>query len=180
MAKFCPNCGAGLAEGAKFCLGCGAKVEGIPAAPAQPEVSQQQPLQSQPQQPMPIQTTKKSKTKLIAVIAIILVAIIVAAVLLLVVLQEDTSKFIGTWNVEYLEGSTNPNLEWTFNQNGTLSSKQPGYDPNWYDYEISGGRLCLSSNEYTYYHCYDYKFSNGGNSLTLSAGGDTAIVLSKA
>jgi len=169
MVKHCPSCGVGLAEGAKFCLDCGAKVEEIPAAPVQP----------QPQQTMPIQAPKKSKTKLIAVIAIIVVAIIVAAVLFLVVLQDDTSKFIGTWDVEYLEGTTNPNLEWTFNQNGTLKSKQPGYNPIWSNYEISGGRMCLSSNEYTYYHCYDYEFSDGGNGLTLSAAGNTVIVLSK-
>jgi len=161
MPKYCMSCGAELPEGTQFCTGCGTKVE------------------QTPQQPMPIQALKKSKTKLIAIIAIIVVAIIVVAVLFLVVLGNDTSKFTGTWTVEYLVGSTNPNLEWTFNQNGTLKSEQPGYNPIWSSYELSGGRVCFKSNEYTYYHCYDYEFSDNGNKLTLSARGIDSIILSR-
>ena len=36
--KFCPNCGAQLADESKFCMECGQKIEAAPAAPA-PEMS---------------------------------------------------------------------------------------------------------------------------------------------
>lgn len=188
MPKYCTSCGVELEKGVKFCLNCGTKAEETPASPKQPQpqqpsITQQPPLQPQPQQPMPILTPQKSKTKLIAVITIIVVAVIVIAVLFFAVFQNntattDTSSFVGSWNVEYLVGSSNPNLVWTFNQDGTLKSEQ-GNDVIWSDYEISGGRLCISSNEYSYYHCYDYELTDGGNSLTLSARGTTSIILGR-
>ena len=44
MAKFCVNCGGGLAEGARFCASCGAAVgappaTSVPVAPVSPSVS---------------------------------------------------------------------------------------------------------------------------------------------
>lgn len=36
MAKFCPNCGAELTEGARFCGNCGAKFAVEPPPPVEP------------------------------------------------------------------------------------------------------------------------------------------------
>jgi len=172
------SCGAKLEAGAKFCISCGATIKGKATPPEQPQ-TQQPSTQPQQQQPVPVQTLKKPKTKLIMLITAVVVIIVVLAVLFLVFLSDDTSKFVGTWTIEYLHGRTDPDLEWTFYTNGTYKSEQPGYPLIWINFELSGDRFCTSSNEYTYYHCYDYEFSNGGNKLTLSARGEDSIILTK-
>jgi hypothetical protein len=72
MAKFCPNCGTGLAEAAKFCPACGAQIPGAP---------QQQPyIQPQPPVSPPPLTKKKSKALFIALGAAALLVVLVAII----------------------------------------------------------------------------------------------------
>jgi hypothetical protein len=75
MAKFCPNCGAGLVDAAKFCPACGAQ---IPATPVQ-----QPYIQPQSPAPQPPPVKKKSKALFIALgaAALVIVLIVVIAVL---------------------------------------------------------------------------------------------------
>jgi len=66
MAKFCPNCGIGLADAAKFCPGCGTQIPGVPLQQAQ---------YIQPQPPL---AKKKSKGLFIALgVAVPVIAMIV-------------------------------------------------------------------------------------------------------
>lgn len=52
MEKFCPNCGASLAEGMEFCGKCGTKIEGKPVKPVEkPKQTESTPQQQQPIQP---------------------------------------------------------------------------------------------------------------------------------
>ena len=106
------------------------------------------------------------------------VVMVVVVVLFFVLFQNDAANFVGTWDIEYLSGSSNPTGEWTFYNDGTLKIEQ-GSSDIWNDYEIINGKICLSSSEYSYYHCYDYEFTNGGTSLTLSADGTTSVELKK-
>lgn len=99
MAKFCPKCGAGLADTAKFCPACGAQSPGAapqqaPQPPVQPQYQQpvqqpqyqqpqyQQPQYQQPYAPAPVPPTppakKKSKAPLV-IIAVIIIGGLVAA-----------------------------------------------------------------------------------------------------
>jgi len=76
MAKFCTNCGIGLAEAAKFCPGCGEKC---------PEAAHKvQPMQQYIQQPQyapPVPAKKKNKAPLIIAVVAGLCIIALIAVL---------------------------------------------------------------------------------------------------
>ena len=69
MARFCPNCGAGLADAAKFCASCGAQVPGTALPQAPPYI------------PAPTMPKKKSRTPLIiAGLAGLVVLIVIIAI----------------------------------------------------------------------------------------------------
>ena len=189
MTKYCANCGAKLEKGAKFCPSCGLKIEEAPAAPIQPAPvvpdtnmpPPQQQVQSIPQQP--IQTPKKSKTKLIAIIAIIVVAVVVAVLVFMFLPGEsgkdDMDKFYGKWGVEYFKDSSSNKVTWEFFQNGTLDIVFEDTNHMWYTYDLADSRLCIISDEYNYYHCYDYELKSNGNELNLKAAGITIVLMSK-
>jgi len=68
MAKFCPNCGTGLADAANFCAGCGAQLASTPTQPAPqpvqyPQQPQYQPYPQQPYPPAPPPAPVKKKRK---------------------------------------------------------------------------------------------------------------------
>ena len=205
MSKYCTKCRAEVKEGAKFCNKCGNIIpeQTIPKETEKkpkdtsnvPQQNQQQIAQPSPQQPtqpqqipatpMPVQQQtyvpvqqKKSNKKLIAIILTVVIVIVVV-LLAVLLLMGDEGKFYGTWNVEYMTGSSNPDTKWTFSENGKMESIYGTNTPISSTYEIRGGRLCLSFDEYNYYHCYDYEFSNGGNTLTLAVKDITSIRLIK-
>ena len=91
MAKYCIKCGIEIPHGAKYCANCGKRT---------------QPL--------------KKTTKKIIVISIILIIAIITSVALFLILQDDTSKFYGTWKVEYSTGSSSIGMLWTFYENASI------------------------------------------------------------
>ena len=84
--------------------------------------------------------------------------------------QDDTGKFIGTWQVSYGSGSGDSYV--AFYENGsawTVSS----YSSQWTSYWIDNGKLYIASTGGPSYPSlgYDYSFSNGNKQFTLSLGG---------
>ncbi len=133
MVKYCPNCGAILADDAKFCAGCGFKMQvnnpttttynqtpvqqqTQPINYYQPPVQQYPPAQQQ-YTPYPMNPPKKSNKKAFAAIAAVaVVTIVVLALLFFIVLAggDDTNNgdkkntgvsttFIGTWGMESMK-----------------------------------------------------------------------------
>ena len=119
MAKFCPNCGNGLAEAARFCPGCGTQIPAAPQQQAPPPYIQPQPYPPAPQPP----PVKKKRTGLF--IALGAAALVVLAIVLIAVwsrgdgpgpapithttttaaeTQPLASPLVGLWRNEYEDG----------------------------------------------------------------------------
>ena len=177
MVKNCPKCGKEFLDDVNFCDGCGVqaviKQETPKATPPQPI---QPPVQNQI-----MQYPKKSKTGLLVGLLVMVVVIVIVIVLLyFFVFQSNAGQLVGAWDEEYQVGVSSSSAIWTFYDDGRVKVANEGYSSViWNEYEVKGGMVCLSSDEYSYYHCYDYTFSEGGNKLTLSAAGVNSIVLSK-
>ena len=75
MAKFCPNCGNGLAEAARFCPGCGTQ---LPEAQPQPYV---QPQSYPPTPPAPPKRKSKSLFIVLGAAGLLVLVIVLVAVL---------------------------------------------------------------------------------------------------
>jgi len=100
----------------------------------------------------------------------------------------EKNKFIGTWRT--VETSLDSEI-WTFYSNGTIKTvssyleegeEEPSISISWSNYEIDDYKLCFTqAGEYgdNPPMCFDYEFSNGNNSLTLSYKAVVALVLSK-
>ena len=98
MARFCPNCGAGVPDAMNFCTACGTQFPGAPQQQAgQPPIQQQQPyVQPQYQQqayaqpqvqqpyapaPAPPPAKKKSKAPLVIVVLVLIGGLAAAGIL---------------------------------------------------------------------------------------------------
>jgi len=188
MVKICSKCGIEYADDTMFCSNCGLQVEEkyIPPVVPQPQIIQQ------PQQPMTIQPIKKSKTPLIVgvIVVVLAIAFIMGFFLIFSGSQDDaesqndavynSGQFVGSWDEEYQVGVSNSNSIWTFYDDGTVKMVNNQYSSViWNDYETNGDMICLSSNEYSYYHCYDVTFKEGESKLVLSAAGVNSIILTK-
>jgi len=182
MVKFCSKCGIEYSDDTMFCSNCGLQVEEkyIPPVVTQPQIIQQ------PQQPRVMQPIKKSKTALIVgVIVIVIVIVFIMGFLLFFSGSQDdavynSGQFVGSWDEEYQVGVSNSDSIWTFFDDGTVKIVNNQYSSViWRDYKIHGDMICLSSNEYSYYHCYDVTFKEGENKLELSAAGVNSIILTK-
>ena len=162
MKKYCIKCGAEVKKGTKFCTGCGNIIpeQTIPKETEKkpkdtsnlPQQNQQQIVQPLPQQPTyaPVKQ-KKSNKKLIAIILTVVIVIVVV-LLAVLLLMGDEGKFYRTWNVDYMTGSSSTDTKWTFSENGKMESIYGTNTTITSTYEITGGRLCLSFDEYNYYH----------------------------
>ena len=177
MVKNCPNCGKEFPDNINFCDGCGVQLLVKQAAPI---VTQPQTVQPPVQSPV-VQYPKKSKKGLLVGLLVMIVVIVVVIVLLyFFVFQSNAGQFVGAWDEEYQVGVTNSDSTWTFSSDGRVKIENNYYSSViWFDYEVKGGMICTSSDEYSYYHCYDYTFTEGGNKLTLSVDGVNSIVLNK-
>jgi len=135
------------------------------------------------------------KKKIKTILAVVVIAIIVvSALLFFVVFREEKSRFIGTWDYTMSVSEDNLTFNWTitFYENDTaktetLVSYDQGDDEgfSWNKYTINDGKLCFDSEneipegfEHMFPNietdefskeCYNYEFSNGDETLTLTS-----------
>lgn len=179
MAKFCPNCGGGLTEGAKFCASCGTKFAVEPPPPVEPTPTENIPQQQQYVQPMPMQPPRKSNTKIIAVVAIIIVAVVVCAALFF--LLQGGDALIGKWNLvsdDDVAPPTGYSTSIEFFNNGSLAiiaGSPYSTTTTWGSYQIQGGEICGELIHEDESECYSYSFSNGNRRLTITTSDDTLV-----
>ena len=191
MGKYCPGCGSEIKEGSKFCQNCGAQIqietisstfEDQVAQPPRQQVPvqtpppslvpppQQQTGQTQAYAPMP---PKKSNNKLIAtIVAIVVVVVIIGIIYFLFLGSGSDSRFVGEWEQE----SGYITVPWIFKSDGSFEFM--GIEGNW---RVSGDQLCIETvwEEISGEMCYDYVFSDNGNTLTLTYNGAEYAVLTK-
>jgi len=172
MVKYCINCGNKIPDDVNFCTKCGTKTD----TAQQP----QQPPQNIPA-PTPAMPVKPKSKLMIPIIITIIAVIVICVVLFLFVFSNPSGQFVGVWNIDYMTGSSSSDgYTWTFYEDGQMKSVNEEYSSViWSNYTVYNDKMCFSSNEYTYYHCYDYEFTEGGNKLTLSAENVESIILSK-
>lgn len=114
---------------------------------------------------------------------------VTAAAVMFGVFQDDTSKFIGTWEMEPQEVGQNVSQTYIFYENGTLLSIYIDYDSNethvgWADYKVEGGKLCAKTHPHgaitdNESYCYDYEFSDGDTRMTLTTSELPTVTLIK-
>ena len=166
MSKYCPSCGAEVKQGYKFCLSCGAQLKEASAQPppGQTQVPPPQDL-NQPQAYVPMQP-KKTNMKLIGMLVAIIVIIIVVVAIVLIFLGGGAtdSRFVGEWDSS-LYGT------WDFKSGGDLNIMSV----NAGTWSVSGDKLCITFNSQwggsTEQICYNFEFSNDGNTMKLSLAG---------
>ena len=182
MAKYCPNCGTGLAEGAKFCGNCGAKFVVEPPPPVEPTPTENIPQQQQYVQPMPMQPPRKLNTKIIALVVVAVVAVVVVVALFFMLQGGDA--LIGKWNLVSVDDVTpqagySTSIEFFTNGSfATISSSPYGTNTFWGSYQIQGGKICGQSIYGGESECSSYSFSNGNRRLTITTS-DSTVVLEK-
>ena len=94
---------------------------------------------------------------------------------------EAEGRFVGTWELESTTTVTPSGTDTTegdgtkieFKSDGTTKTTSPGGSSTAGKWEIKNGKICnpdySSSESGSYYgECADYKFSNGGNTLTIT------------
>jgi hypothetical protein len=186
MPNFCPSCGAKVEEGYKFCLSCGAQLQNADTPPSNMPKDQEPPV-TQPQQPMQagitpaMQPKKSNKILFISIIAIIVIVIIAVVIFMLLGGGVIDSRFVGEWEQYDIEFMT---MDWNFKNDGSLEIM--GMDlATW---SVKGNRLCISYDDLWGEYipegsldevCYNFEFSDGGNTLTLSLDESEYIVLTK-
>ncbi|UCF49739.1 MAG: zinc-ribbon domain-containing protein [Thermoplasmatales archaeon] len=186
MPNFCPSCGTKVEEGNKFCLSCGIQLQNTDTPPSnkpnsqEPPATQQQPLEQSGITPA-IQPKKSKNILFVSIIAII--AIVIIAVLVFIFLSGGVldSRFVGEWEQYDAEFMT---FDWNFKNDGSLEIM--GMDlATW---SVKNNQLCISYDELWEEYipegsldevCYNFEFSDGGNTLTLSLNGSEFTVLTK-
>ena len=179
MPDYCPSCGSKVEKEHKFCLGCGAQLQ-----------SEEQQIPIQPQKQPTIQGSnissmqpkKSNKILFISLIAIIaLVIIVVLVVLLFTGGGVIDNRFVGEWEQYDGEFIT---IDWNFKNDGSLEIMSMDL-ATW---NVKGNQLCIDTNEFWDQYmpeetfdevCYDFEFSDSGNTLTLSINGSEYSVLTK-
>jgi len=197
MSKFCPKCKLENNDESKFCLNCGTQLgensyqstqtqaqtnsidmqqgNNQATAPASPP-----PLSPQGyNQPM---QSKSSNNKLIFAIIAIIVIVVVAAVVLLISggLGGTDSRFVGTWE----QDAGYMSIDWVFKSDGKLTIMNMEIA----EWSVNGDKLCIKADDAWVQSmpsgsdtetCYNYAFSDSGNTLTLSASGVSTTTLTK-
>jgi len=191
MGKYCPGCGSEVKAESKFCQSCGAQIQTktdpnwFENQVAQPP-RQQVPVQTPPPSlvPPPQQQTgqtqayaltplkKSNKNIITAIIAIVIVVVIIGIIYFLFLGGESDSRFVGEWE----QKSGYITVPWIFNSDGSFEFM--GIEGNW---RVSGDQLCIEAvwEEISGEMCYDYVFSDNGNTLTLTYNGAEYAVLTK-
>jgi hypothetical protein len=116
-------------------------------------------------------------------IAIIAIIIVIAIVFIVFLGGGIDSRFVGVW--EQSDNGFMP-FDWTFNSDGSLEIMGMNF-ANW---NVKGNQICLKMKDNELWGeyipegsldevCYDYEFSNGGNTVSLSLDGSDFIVLTK-
>lgn len=175
MSNYCPSCGAKVDEGYKFCLSCGAQL--YPDDAKDSKTSDELNNQVPPSQPR-----KSNKILLIALIAIIAIIIIIVVVLLLGGGVID-SRFIGEWEQN---DSGMMTIDWNFNSDGSLGIM----GMNFATWSVKNNKLCFKVKDNEFWSdfipegsldevCYNFEFSDGGNTVSLSIDGSENFVLIK-
>jgi len=188
MTKFCPSCGTKVDEGNKFCLKCGAQLNPESTADAtssNENISQQPNQQVPPTQPKDIPTGQKKSNKnfLIALIAIIAIVIVIVVIIIFTGGGID-NRFVGEWEIS---SDGFDFFYWTFSSDGSLIMEVSGFDIEIATWSVSGNQICLDMRENEFWVpegyadeiCYDYEFSDGGNTVSLSIEGSENLVLTK-
>jgi hypothetical protein len=184
MPNFCPSCGAKVDEGYKFCLSCGAKLQSEDTLDS--KTSNENNTQEHGQQFPPAQqgyTPPTGQKKLNKNLLIVLIAIIVVIVVVIMLTGGGIdSRFVGEWEQT---GGGLMTIDWTFNNDGSLEIM--GMDlAKW---SVNGNKLCFeTTNDFWDDYmmegsfdevCYDFEFSDGGNTVYLSIDGSENLVLTK-
>jgi hypothetical protein len=186
MTNFCPSCGAKVDEVHKFCLSCGANLEsGNASNPDKPEekINQESYPPPTPTQQgyVPPNQPKSKKNMFIALIAIIIIVIIIVVIFKFLGGGVLDNRFVGDWE-QYDDGFTS--LDWTFNGDGSLEIM--GLEIG--SWSVEGDKVCLRADEVWDEFipqgsvdkiCYDFEFSDSGNTLTLSIDDGDFTVLTK-
>ena len=175
MGKSCPKCGKEFPDDKNFCDNCGVQLAVKQVAPVA--------AQSQVVQP-PVQQPKGLKKIGIIIGIVAIVAVVIVLLLYFLVFQNNATatigQLVGEWDEEYHVGIATSDATWTFSNDGTVIIEDNNYASRIVNqFSIEGDKICFSHHDYTYYHCYDYKFSEGGSKVTLSVGGTRSIVLNK-
>jgi len=192
MPNFCPTCVAKVDEGYKFCVNCGAQLQ--TENNTEPIKSEEKDSAIPPQQPIskegytqPSQPIKSKKFLLIALIAIIAITIIVAVVLILLTGGVIDNRFVGEWGISDGEFDT---LNWFFESDGSVKIIGSGVDIDFATWSVKGSKLCLKMKEneilgeyipeeFLDEVCYNFEFSDSGNTVSLSLDGSENLVLTK-
>jgi len=193
MGRYCPGCGSEIKEGSKFCQSCGTQIQSdtkintFEDQVAQPQTQQTPSAQFPQQTSAPAQqqigqtqayapmTPKKAYNKIIASVVVIIVVIVFISIIYFLFLSGGSdSRFVGDWE----QVGAYPAI-WTFNNDGSFESM--GFEvATW---RINGNQICIKPNEmwegFTTEMCYDFEFSNNGNTLTLSSNGFEFAKLTK-
>ena len=178
MSKYCPSCGTEVKEGYKFCLSCGVQLKDASAQPPPVQTQAPPPQEAgQPQTYVPMQPKKTNMKFIGMLIAIIVIIIVVVAVVLLFLGGGGAtdSRFVGEWE-QFSDYTT---VTWEFKSGGDLNimSIKMG------SWSVSGDKLCITpSSEWggsTAQVCYNFEFSNDGNTMTLSLAGVEYTTLTK-
>lgn len=200
MPNYCPNCGSEVKEGFKFCLNCGRQLqsEGTEGSSKPNEqaarttsidetTSVPPPQQSMTQQSYPhiMQPTKSNKKLIMVLIAIVAIVIVISVVVFVLLGSSADSRFVGEWELEGGDSFTGSTM--TFEGNGDWKMGYLGTSFKIGIWSVQGDNICLiMTNEFLDMdqllgdtQCYQYEFSNNGNTLTLSATGEDTMVLTK-
>ncbi len=200
MPNYCPSCGSEVKEGYKFCLNCGGQLQ--PEGTEGPSTPNEQAVQkpsinetssvSPPQLPMTqqsysptIQPTKSNKKLIMVLIASVVIVVVIAVVVFVLLGSGADSRFVGNWQLEGGDGFTGSTM--TFEGNGDWKMGYLGASFKIGKWNVQGDNFCLNMTnwfpEMDYVlgntQCYQYEFSNDGNTLTLSATGEATMVLTK-
>ena len=184
MPEYCPSCGAKVDEGYKFCLSCGAQLHSEDTKDSETSIDQNSKVLS-PQQPIKqggnTQPRKPNKVLFIALIAVIAIIIIVVVYLFTGGGVID-ARFVGEWqqNDDFMQ------INWNFNSDGSLEMMGMNF-ANW---SVKNNQLCFKIKNDEFWNefipegsldevCYDFEFSDGGNTVYLSIDGSENFVLTK-
>jgi len=190
MPNFCPSCGTKVDEGNKFCLRCGSELNSENAENSESSnenVSQQSSQQVPPTQPQNIPPVQKKSNKNLLIALIAIIAIVVIVIVIIFSSGGLDNRFIGEWEIS--TGGVDV-FNWIFNSDGTLTMTVSDFDIDIASWSVRGNQLCLNMKEnelwgdylpegYEDEICYDFVFSNGDNTVSLSIEGSENFVLTK-
>ena len=191
MVNYCPSYGSKVEEGFKFCLNCGGQLqqqETVDSGPPKNKSTQTQSISTNdpvPITPQTMRSAKSNKKLIVVIIAIVTIIIVIAAVVFLFLGSGADSRFVGVWELEGGNGFTGSTM--TFEGDGDWKMGYLGASFKVGTWNVQGDDFCLKmTNELIDMgqiiddiQCYQYEFSNNGNTLALTVLGEDTMVLTK-